>query len=267
MTSFLLALDQLINGAAKCHYMYGGQINCPIVIRLIIGRGWGQGPTHSQSLQAWFAHIPGLKVVMPTFAEDAYWLLKESIQDPNPVVFLEHRWLHDTEEMGYSDIIKMGMARICKNGDDCTIVSNSYLTIEAIKAANYLEKKHNIKCDVIDIASIKPLDKGTAINSVKKTGRLVVLDTGFEFCGLSSEIISMVCTERSIDLKAKPVKYGMQDIPEPTSQELTKSLYINAKDIVSILLTMFEINTDEQDLKRLEPPQHDIPGDWFKGPF
>ena len=94
---FLLGLDQLINAAAKMHYMFGGQLECPITIRLIIGRGWGQGPTHSQNLHSWFAHIPGLKVVMPTFPADAKSLLEESIEDPNPVVFLEHRWLHNTE--------------------------------------------------------------------------------------------------------------------------------------------------------------------------
>ena len=93
---FLLALDQLVNGAAKMHYMYGGELKCPLTIRLIIGRGWGQGPTHSQSLQAWFAHIPGLKVLMPTFPHDAKLLLSKAIDDPNPVVFREHRWLHNT---------------------------------------------------------------------------------------------------------------------------------------------------------------------------
>ena len=95
MDFFLLAMDQLVNAASKMHYMYGGEVCCPITIRLIVGRGWGQGPTHSQSLHAWFAHIPGLKVVMPTFPKDAYKLLKEAISDPNPVIFIEHRWLHD----------------------------------------------------------------------------------------------------------------------------------------------------------------------------
>ena len=98
---FLLAMDQLVNSAAKWHFMFGGKKNVPITIRLVVGKGWGQGPTHSQSLQSWFAHIPGLKVVMPAFPQDAYNLLKKSIRDPNPVIFIEHRWLHYVEQETY----------------------------------------------------------------------------------------------------------------------------------------------------------------------
>ena len=159
---FLLGLDQLINAASKMHYMFGGQLECPITIRLIIGRGWGQGPTHSQNLQSWFSHIPGLKVVMPTFPCDAYNLLIESINDPNPVIFLEHRWLHNTSTLlptsAQTQDIKIGEARLLGQGKDYTIISSSYLTIEALKAANYLNDQFNLTIDIIDLATIKPIE-------------------------------------------------------------------------------------------------------------
>ena len=134
---FLLAMDQLVNSAAKYHYMYGSQISVPITIRLIIGRGWGQGPTHSQNLQAWFAHIPGLKVVMPSTPDDAKSLLLSSIFDPNPVIFLEHRWLHNLmgEVSDEIKIEKIGKSKVIRKGSDITVVSMSYMTIETIHAA------------------------------------------------------------------------------------------------------------------------------------
>ena len=134
---FLLAMDQLVNGAAKWHYMFSGQHNVPITIRLIIGRGWGQGPTHSQSLQSWFAHIPGLKVVMPSTPRDAKGLLLSSIFDNNPVIFLEHRWLHNQEEEGVPEDYfeeQLGKAKVIKEGKDLTVVGMSWMTIEALSA-------------------------------------------------------------------------------------------------------------------------------------
>ena len=145
---FLLAMDQLVNSAAKCHYMFGGQHSVPIVIRLIIGRGWGQGPTHSQSLQSWFAHIPGLKVVMPSTPKDAKGLLIASIFDDNPVIFLEHRWLHNQKEGDVPEgnfRIPLGKANRLVEGKDVSIISMSYMTIEAIKAVKFL-KSENISC-------------------------------------------------------------------------------------------------------------------------
>src|SRR6267154_10325 len=136
----LLSMDQLVNNAAKWHFMFGGRRNVPITIRMIIGRGWGQGPTHSQSLQAWFAHIPGLKVVMPTTAADAKGLLLSSIFDHDPVIFLEHRWLHNlTGEVQPGDHrVPIGRARLLREGDDATIVAMSYTTIEALHAVDHL---------------------------------------------------------------------------------------------------------------------------------
>jgi pyruvate dehydrogenase E1 component beta subunit len=188
---FLLALDQLMNNAAKWHYMFGGQTSVPITIRLIIGRGWGQGPTHSQSLQAWFAHIPGLKVVMPATAADAKGLLLSSIFDDNPVIFLEHRWLHNLGGNVPADDfrIPIGKAKQVRIGNDISIISSSYMTIEALHAVEFLEDK-GVACDLIDLRSVKPVDWRLIFDSVHKTGRLLVLDTGALISGIASEIVA-----------------------------------------------------------------------------
>lgn len=265
---FLLAMDQLVNGAAKWHYMFGGQNSVPITIRLILGRGWGQGPTHSQNLQAWFAHIPGLKVVMPTTPEDAKGLLLTSIFDPNPVIFLEHRWLHNTMgEVPDGDFrVPLGQARKVRRGSDISIVSMSYMTVEALHAADYLEIQ-GISCEVIDLRTIKPLDWKSVFDSVSKTGRLLVLDSGFTTGSVAGEIVARVAMERFSQLKSPPARLAMPDVPEPTSPALTRGFYVRAADISSKALEMMgrDSSTVKADLP--EPVPHDVPGEWFKGPF
>lgn len=265
---FLLAMDQLINSASKWHYMFGGQQSVSLTIRLIIGRGWGQGPTHSQNLQAWFAHMPGLKVVMPTTPEDAKGLLTASIFDPNPVIFLEHRWLHNAKgavpEGFYSKPI--GKARTARDGSDITIISMSYLTIEALHAADYLAEK-GVSCEVIDLLTIRPLDWEAVFASVKKTGKILVLDTGFTTGSVAGEIVARVAMDCFADLKTKPARLAMPDIPEPTSPALTKGFYVRAADIAKKVLHLLEKDTSSVDADLPEPTPHDVPGDWFKGPF
>jgi pyruvate dehydrogenase E1 component beta subunit len=265
---FLLAMDQLVNSAAKWHYMFGSQNSIPITIRLIIGRGWGQGPTHSQNLQAWFAHIPGLKVVMPTTPEDAKGLLISSIFDPNPVVFLEHRWLHNSiGEVPDGDFrIPIGKAKVVRSGIDITIVSMSYMTIEALHAADYLATQ-GISCEIIDLRTIKPLDWFTVIDSVSKTGRLLALDSGFTTGSVAGEIIARVAIDAFDKLKVPPARLAMPDVPEPTSPALTKGFYVRAADIAIKAMSMMSKNFDRVDTDLPEPIPHDVPGDWFKGPF
>ena len=265
---FLLAMDQLVNGAAKWHYMFGGQNSIPITIRLIVGRGWGQGPTHSQNLQAWFAHIPGLKVVMPTTPEDAKGLLLASIFDPNPVVFLEHRWLHNTEgEVPDGDFrIPLGQARKARSGDDITIVSMSYMTVEALHAADYLEAQ-GISCEIIDLRTIKPLDWQSVFDSVAKTGRLLALDSGFTTGSVAGEIVARVAMEKFGELKSAPARLAMPDVPEPTSLALTRGFYVRAADIATKVLEMLGKDASAVKAGLPEPVPHDVPGEWFKGPF
>jgi pyruvate dehydrogenase E1 component beta subunit len=266
---FLLAMDQLVNAASKWFYMFGGKKSVPITIRLIIGRGWGQGPTHSQNLQSIFNHIPGIKIVMPTFANDAKQLLIESIKDLNPVLFLEHRWLHETKEIKKKSNAKIGKAKLCMKGNDLTIVSMSYLTIEAIKACRFLKKEYNIKIDLIDLRTIKPLDWNMIFKSVNKTKKLICLDTGFSTNSVSSDIISKVCERFSKNLKMNPVNLAMRDIPDPTSRALSNKLYLRADKLASFVLKKFGKKFSKSKLKKELTINSflDIPGDNFKGPF
>jgi len=270
---FILALDQLINAASKWHYMFGSKQSVPITIRLIIGRGWGQGPTHSQNLQSIFSHIPGLKVVMPSNPKDAKGLLLSSIFDPNPVIFLEHRWLHGIKGKvpTKSYLTKIGSSKIIKKGKDITIVCMSYMVIEAIKASNHL-LKFNINAEILDIRSIKPLDFNSIIKSVQKTKRLIVLDTGMKTSSFSAEIIALISEHRLVKLKLKPMRICMPDVPEPTSYNLTKNFYNNYIDVLEKVLQMFGIKNKNQYILKLKKENlfnkhHDVPGDWFKGPF
>ena len=267
---FLLAMDQLVNSAAKYYYMYGSKINVPITIRLIIGRGWGQGPTHSQNLQAWFSHIPGLKVVMPTTPQDAKSTLINSIFDPNPVIFLEHRWLHqvkgDVSEKNQVENLKG--SKLIRKGSDITIISMSYMTLEALKASDYLLKNFNISSEVIDLILIKPIDWDEIFLSIEKTGRVLVVDTGFTTGSVAGEIIANIVTKKFNFLKSAPSRLAMPDVPEPTSFGLTRGFYIGAKDIVMETLNQLKENYNKLSLEELDEPElHDVPGEWFKGPF
>ena len=194
--------------------MFGGQNNVPITIRLILGRGWGQGPTHSESLQAWFAHIPGLKVVMPSTAR-AKGLLLSSIFDDNPVVFMEHRWLHNQEgEVPEGDYrVPLGKANVVTKGTDVTIVSMSYMTIEALRAVKFLEQQYLISCELIDLRTISPLDWETVYTSVRKTGRVLVLDTGATTGSVAGEIVARIAIDLFSDLKAAPQRIALPDVP------------------------------------------------------
>lgn len=266
---FLLAMDQLVNAAAKWHYMFGNQCSVPITIRLIIGRGWGQGPTHSQNLQAWFAHVPGLKVVMPTTAYEAKGLLLSSIFDPNPVIFLEHRWLHNaTAEVPTTNYkLPLGKATVARSGSDITILSMSYLTVEALRAAEYLLEHYGVSCEVVDLLSLRPLDWDTIVQSLQKTRSLLVLDTGQTTGSIAGEILARSVGEIRIDFKRIPKRLAMPDYPEPTSFGLTDDLYVDAGHIAKAVLEQLDINP-KCDLRQLKPQSpHDVPGPWFKGPF
>ena len=265
---FLLAMDQLVNNAAKCHYMFGGHNSVPITIRLIIGRGWGQGPTHSQNLQAIFAHIPGLKVVMPATAPDAKGLLLESIFDDNPVVFLEHRWLHALEGNVPADDYRIPIGKACHlaQGNDITIVSLSYMTVEALHAVSVLEKE-GISCDLIDLRSVKPIDYKLIFSSVRKTGRLLALDTGVTTGSIAGEIVARVCMDCYDSLKQSPKRIALPDFPTPTSKALTKGFYKRAENIIDIVSNMLGKNLIGNELIDRGEIPYDVPGDWFKGPF
>jgi len=206
--------------------------------------------------------------VMPTTPEDAKGLLISSIFDPNPVVFLEHRWLHNTigEVPGGDFRVPIGKAKVVRTGADVTIVSMSYMTIEALHAADYLATQ-GISCEIIDLRTIKPLDWDAVMHSVAKTGRLLALDSGFTTGSVAGEIVARVAIEVFDKLKIPPARLAMPDVPEPTSYALTKGFYVRAADIAKKIMEMLGKDFSEVNNTLLEPTPHDVPGNWFKGPF
>lgn len=263
----LMAMDQIINNASKWHYMYGGHKNVPLTIRTIIGRGWGQGPQHSQNFQAIFAHIPGLKVVAPTTPYEAKGLLIASIEDNNPVIFIEHRWLSnqlgDVPEGYYS--LPLGKAHVMRAGEDVTIIASMDTTLESLGIAEKLEKQ-GISVEVLNICSIKPLDIDSILRSVAKTGRLLILDSGWCSFGVSAEIAAIVA-EKGFDLlKAKIKRLGLPDIPMPTSPSLSKYYYLSEADIYKSVAELLGLNFDLAALG-VRNFVDDVPDEHYKGPF
>jgi len=264
----LLAIEQLVNEAAKWHYMFGGHIRVPLVVRMLIGRGWGQGPQHSQSLQAWFAHVPGLKVVMPSTPYDAKGLLIASVEDDNPVIFFEHRWLHTIVGAVPEGLyrVPLGRARVIRSGSDLTIVATSYMTLEAIRAADLLTCQ-GISAEVIDLRTVQPLDDATILESVSRTGRLMTVDTSWKSFGVGAEIIARV-TEAALDrLKAPPRRVALPDSPTPTTRALADVYYPRAGEIVDAARGMLGRSPAVTDAQVDPRIPLDVPDPSFTGPF
>jgi len=267
----MTAMDQICNQAAKWHYMFGGQSSVPLTMRMIIGRGWGQGPQHSQSLHAWFAHVPGLKVMMPTTPYDAKGMLIAAIEDNNPVVFIEHRWLyniHGPVPEGYYTVPLSDGPRRMRAGKDVTIVCSSYATLDALKAANQLAAD-GIEADVIDLRVIAPLDDKMILESVKCTGRLVVVDQGTLTAGFSAEIIARVTEKVFASLKAPPARIGLPDCPTPTTRALSNFYYPTPDHIVAAARKMMGLDYDQDPFANVDPANKnmDVPDKAFTGPF
>lgn len=261
----LLSIEQIFNQISKWYFMSAGKVNVPMVIRLIVGKGWGQGPQHAQSLEAIFSHIPGLKVVCPSNAHDAKGMLISSILDPNPVIFFEHRWLHDTKDNVPKKYYKVpiGKAKKIIKGKDITIISYSYSTLEVVKSVEYL-KKYNIFGEVIDLRSLRPLDKKTFIDSVKKTKKVLVVDNGLIKNGISAEICAIISEE--VKEKIKIRRIGVADTPIPSSISVAKHCYPDSQIITNSILEML----NKRDLKRKMPKRRehmDQPDRNFEGPF
>lgn len=231
------AMDQIANHAANWYYMFGGQVSIPMTIWGIINRGGGQAAQHSQALQAMFTHIPGLKVVMPSTPYDAKGLLVASIEDDNPVVYIDDRWLYnlvgEVPEELYSIPIGKGIVR--RKGKDVTMVATSYMVHEAMKAAENLEKE-GIDVEVVDLRSLKPLDDDLLSKSVRKTRRLVIADGGWRTCGITAEISARIAESDIFNrLKAPIMRVTLPDTPAPASSVLEQVYYKNAEDIVSVV--------------------------------
>ena len=244
MDFMILAVDQIVTQAAKWSSMFGGQSHPNITIRGIVNRGGEQGAQHSQSLHSWFAHIPGLRVVMPTTVKDARDLLIASVLCPDPVLFIEDRWLYDEEDdlepIVEELVLKNEKSKVLIQGNDLTIVANSFSCLQAKRVVEELNKE-NYSVELIDLRILNPLNYDNIVASVEKTGRLLSIDGGWTTCGVAGEVIAGV-TER-IDpssLRTRPVRLTLTDAPAPTSKPLEKAYYLTEEKIKSTIIEMLK---------------------------
>jgi pyruvate dehydrogenase E1 component beta subunit len=244
----------------------GGTV--PIVIRLVIGRGWGQGPQHAQSLHSWFAHIPGLKVVAPASPADAKGMLIASVEDNNPVIFLEHRWLHNMRGPVPTGYHRAALEKclVVRKGADVTVVANSHMVIEALRAAEFASTRAGVEMEVIDVRCLNPLDFETIAQSVRKTKRLLVADDDAMHCGFAGEIIARVC-EAGLELSATPVRLTHPDCPSPSSAALAEVFYPTARDLFASASKILGRGAELTDDFPKRPCPVDVPNLEFPGPF
>lgn len=229
----LLGMNQIANMISTWRYLSGGKSSVPLVIRAVIGRGWGQSSQHSKSLQSVFAHFPGLKVVMPTTPRDAKGLLASAIRDDNPVICLEHRWLYDAEdEVPEGEFtVPIGPSAVLRRGTDLTIAATSWLTVEALMAADIL-KEAGVSAEVIDVRTIAPADLSVLFASAARTRHAVVADNDWVFCGFASELAAQVTEACWGSLAAPVARIGFQHVPCPTTRPLENLFYPNAETLV-----------------------------------
>lgn len=264
MDFLMLCMNQLVNMAAKAHYMFGGQVRVPLVVRSIIGKSWGQGAQHSQGLHSLFMHVPGLKVVAPSNAHDAKGCLLHAIRDDNPVIFVEHRLLYGLESYVDEAMFEtpFGQARCLTEGEDLTIVAISNMVIEALRA-NELLLERGIRATVIDPISLVPLDFDTIAASVRRTKRLLVVDNGWTSCGASAEILAGIMERLDVPFAAR--RMGFAPTTCPTSPWLETLFYPNPSTIAQMANQMVrggeETWVPEPERTRLAYQQA------FKGPF
>jgi acetoin:2,6-dichlorophenolindophenol oxidoreductase subunit beta len=276
----LLAMNQLVNLAAKYRYMFGGHFEVPMLVRAIIGRSWGQGAQHSQSLQSLFAHIPGLTVVMPSTADSLLETYAHAIaHHKGPVISLEHRLLYDVRFNHEADAIQTGLrsrandrcpvapaltSRRVRNGNDVTIVATSIMVVEALRAARYLAERAGIECDVIDLHAPSHPDWDLIVGSVATTGRLVVADTGWPAYGVCAEVCRIIAERNPAALKAPVASIALPMVPCPTAKALEDLFYPTLTDVVHRVAALVTGRADHG-----VPPPQDEPllGSGFKGPF
>jgi acetoin:2,6-dichlorophenolindophenol oxidoreductase subunit beta len=259
----LLAMNQLANMISNWNYISGGKLKVPLVIRVVIGRGWGQGCQHSKSMQSIYAHIPGLKVVMPTTPMDMKGLLISAIRDDNPVIIMEHRWLYwqkGTVPIGpYT--VPIGEPNLLREGKDITVAATSWMNIEAMKAAEILHRR-GVELEIIDIRTITHFNDSIIIESVKKTGNCIVADNDWSYCGFNAEVTSNIYS-KCLGYLSNPIeRIGFEHVPCPTARCLENKFYPNAVSIirsVEKLLDLSKTDTSQDDFYSHE--------NRFKGPF
>jgi len=259
----LLAINQLVNMACSYRYASGGTLKVPMVIRAIIGRGWGQGFQHSKSMYSMLAHIPGLKVVLPTTPRDAKGLLISAIRDDNPVVFIEHRWLYwqedEVPEEPYT--IPLEEPNVLHRGKHITVVATSWMNVEALRAAEILGRR-GVSVEIVDPRTIAPLNDELIVKSVKKTGYCIVADNDWLHCGFSAEVAARVSEHCLHDLKAPVSRIGFAPTPCPTARHLEDEFYPNAVNIIRTTEKMLGLEPADLSGESFYSYEHK-----FKGPF
>jgi pyruvate/2-oxoglutarate/acetoin dehydrogenase E1 component len=264
MDFLLLAMNQLVNVAAKSHYMYGGAVHVPLVVRAMIGKSWGQGAQHSQGLHSFFMHVPGIKVVAPATPFDAKGCLIAAVRDDNPVLYVEHRMLHFQHGPVPAEpyTVEPGKARITAKGGDLTLVGISYMQTECLRAHRYLQDVGIGAC-VIDPIWLCPLDIDTIAESVEMTGRLLVVDTAWTNCGASAEIVARVAERLAGVRDLRLQRLGFAPVTCPTTPALEELFYPGARTIAAAARDLVEgtptgwLPEERADLQSIE----------FKGPF
>lgn len=259
----LLAMNQLANIASSLRYGSNGKLSTPMVIVAVMGRGWGQGFQHSKSLQSTFAHIPGLKVIMPSTPYDMKGLMVSAIEDNNIVLCLLHRWLYWTEghvpETLYT--VPIGKSRVLRKGSDITVVATSWMNVEAHDAANVLAKR-GVNVEIIDPRTISPLDDQTIIESVNKTKHCIVADYDWLHCGFSAEVAARISEKCFSRLKHPVSRIGFAPTPCPTTRPLENQFYPNAKTIIRKVEAILGLSKSD-----LSNEQFHTWENKFKGPF
>ncbi len=233
MDFITLAMDQILNHAAKVHYMYGGQASCPLVIRTASGGYRGYGVSHSQTLEACFMSMPGIKIVAPSTPADAYATLLSAVEDDNPVLFIEHKLLYNMEEEMDPDTepVPIGKARVVREGKDITLATHSYGVAIAGTAVEELERE-GIDVELIDLRTLKPMDCGTIVDSVKKTGAFVYLEEGNVFGGVGAEVASLVVEEALPYIDGRILRVGRPDVHIPASLKAERMVLPDVEDVV-----------------------------------
>jgi pyruvate dehydrogenase E1 component beta subunit len=238
----LVAIDQIVNHASKIHYMFGGQAKVPMVIRTPSG-GMGQlAATHSQSFENWFAYCPGLKVVAPATPYDAKGLLRSAIRDDDPVIFIESLPLYDTKgEVPADDdyIVPIGVADVKREGTDVTVVAYSRMTVIAMQVAQALEKE-GVSVEVVDLRSLRPLDRPTLVNSVKKTGRAVIIEEDWRSYGVGAELAATIQEDAFDYLDAPVLRVAGLEVPLPYAEQLSRASKPNAQDLKDAIYRVLE---------------------------
>jgi len=237
----LLAMDQIVNSAASIRYMFNAQVKVPLVIRMPQGGGHQLGPTHSHSLEAWFLHVPGLLVAVPSTPADAKGLLKAAIRDDNPVIFIEHEALYgkkgEVPENG--EPLRFGEAAVRREGDDVTIVGVSRMAATALQAAETLAAEHEVEADVIDPRTLRPLDLDTILESVRKTNRAVIVEEGWPHGGVGANFAALIQEQAFDHLDAPVARVTGADIPMPYSKPLEQAAFPHEEHVVQAALATF----------------------------